>query len=143
MKDTLVNPIAWICAAVGALLAQIPPLTWLLVTLMFFDMAFGMARAYLQRDLSADEARKGAIKKLGNLGLVAVVGIIGQILFLMGVVVPGVNFIQVATLFFVPYELFSIVKNADAMGLPVPPQLLTAMRFFQTAQGNNENKSLP
>jgi toxin secretion/phage lysis holin len=142
MKDTFVNPIAWICAAAGALLAQIPPLTWLLVLLMFFDMSFGMARAYLQKDLSAEEARKGAIKKLGNLGLVAVVGIVGQILFLMGVVVPGVNFIQVATLFFVPYELFSIVKNADAMGVPVPPQLLTAMRFFQTAQGSNENKSL-
>lgn len=141
MKESIVSPLAWLMAAIGAILANVPVVTWLLVLLMALDMAFGLARAYLQKDLSADEARRGGIKKLGNLGLVAVAGILGKILFLMGIVIPGVNFIQVATLFFVPYEVFSIIKNADAMGLYVPPEIKAAMRFFKASQDANESLS--
>lgn len=142
MKDSLVNPFAWMCAAVGAILVHVPIFTWLLVLLMLIDMAFGIGRAYVQKDLSANEARVGAIKKLGNLGIIAVAGIVEALLLSVGVIIPGVNFVQVATLFFVPYEVFSIVKNADALGIPIPPQLLAAMRYFKEAN-NASDDSIP
>lgn len=136
MKGNYVSPLGWLCATAGAVLLNVPQLTWLLIMLMALDMAFGIGAAIFQKDLSADEARKGALRKLGHLGVVCLAGIIGKALESMGVVIPQVNFVQVATAFFMPYEIVSILKNAGIMGVPIPPEILGVMRYFQQKDQN-------
>lgn len=137
MKNSIGSPLGWLCATIGAVALHVPQLTWLLVMLMLLDMAFGFGAAIFLKDLSAEEARKGAIRKLGHLGVVCLAGIIGRALELMGVVIPQVNFVQVATAFFIPYEVVSILKNAGIMGVPIPPEILGVMRYFQKDSTGN------
>lgn len=137
MRESATSGLAWFCAAVGTVLSSVPLFTWLLVLLMVLDIAFWLCVKWTVKDISVGEYNVMVVGKLGRLGIVGLFGIVGLL-----IPIPMVNYIQVATWFFIPGEVLSISKHASLLGIPIPVQLTAALRFFQK-EGDNANGLTP
>lgn len=137
MKETAVNPLGWLGAVLGAFVASVPALTWLLVVLMFIDTLFLLAVSVLNKDVSSWAMRKDATKKVGSLGIVAVCALIQPHISLF-----NIDLVMVSTLFYLGPELVSILRNAVLLGIPIPPELVGVMSYFQK-KGDNEDRPTP
>lgn len=129
----------WILAGLAAIFHGIPELTYFLLMLMALDCAFGLGVAIKQRDVSPTAAWKGATKKLGSLGIVVLAALVDNYIDIL-----GIDLVQVVTVFYIGPELLSILRNAAILEVPVPPQFVSVLRYFQTKDGETvENKRIP
>ena len=102
-----------------------------LIVLMLLDIVSGVARAFVQRQLSSSVSWNGMVKKC----LVFVIVALGHRLDL--VVGAGSVLRDAVVTFFIVSEGLSIIENAVAAGLPVPDILRQALRQL------NEKKAAP
>jgi toxin secretion/phage lysis holin len=116
----------WVLAGAGAMVAVVPDLVWLLLGLMVADIIFGFAAAWNTKDVSPTAMWSGVTKKLLSLGVVTLAAFIDQYIDLL-----GIDLVQVTTLFYIGPEFLSIIRNAAIAGVPVPPQFVEVLRYFQ------------
>lgn len=130
----------WILAGISGFVATIPELTHFLLVLMLVDIAFGLAAARKQRNLSPSQMWDGVTKKIGSLGIVVLAAIIDSY-----VDVLGIDLVQVTTVFYIGPELLSILRNAALLGVAVPPQFSSVLKYFSDQEKQtkpDENKSI-
>lgn len=121
----------WALAGVAAFFHNIPELTWFLLILMVIDTIFGVWGAAQARQVSPTEMWGGVTKKIGSLLIIALGAAINHF-----VGIKGIDFVMVFTGFYIGPELFSILRNAALVGVPVPPQVTAVMRYFQDKDAN-------
>lgn len=130
----------WILAGLSGFVAAVPELTHFLVILMLVDVVFGLAAARKQRNLSPVSMWEGVTKKIGSLGIVVLAAIIDGY-----VDVLGIDLVQVTTVFYIGPELLSILRNAALLGVAVPPQFSSVLKYFSDQEKQakpDENKSV-
>jgi toxin secretion/phage lysis holin len=123
--------IKWISVGVAAFLHSIPELTYFLLILMALDTLFGLGAAIKERRLSSTSMWMAATRKLGSLGIVVLAAVVDQYINLL-----GIDLVQVATVFYIGPELVSILKNAAILEVPIPPQFVGVLRYFQDKENN-------
>jgi len=128
----------WVLAGLAAFLHGVPELTWFLLVLMAVDTILGIWSAVVQRDLSSSAMWGGVTKKVGSLLIVALGAAINRF-----VKVPGIDFVMVFTGFYIGPELLSIIRNAGIVGIPLPPQLVQVLRYFQDKDKPDANRTVP
>ena len=95
------------------------PLTWVLIRLIFVDTGTGMLVSFRKGRISSTIATAGLIRKTMILLLV----VTGE---LVEPHVPFGNLSEIIALFFCVAEGMSIIENAGALGVPIPPALRAA-----------------
>lgn len=108
----------------------VPMVIQAMVVLTVLDVISGVGKAIVQHTLSSAVSYRGAVRK--SLGFVLVAaGYIGHAK--LGIEVP---LHLVIAGFFCASELFSIVENCQAAGVPVPEGL---MKYFTTYRQEQEH----
>ena len=115
-----------IAGAVGAVLGfmygEVTGLFWALIAFMALDYITGVVVAIIEKRLSSEVGFRGLAKKFLILVFVAV-GHIADTYILGGT--PAA--MSAVMLFYMANEGISIIKNAAALGLPVPKKLTSIM----------------
>lgn len=107
----------------------VPLVLQAMVVLTLLDIFSGLGKAFVNRTLSSAVSYRGAVRK--SLGFVLVAA--GWVAHTkLGIPVP---LDQVIAGFFCASELFSIVENCQAAGVPVPAVLI---RYFKTYREEQE-----
>ncbi len=109
-------------AIASYVLGPINGLITALLSLMVLDVIFGIGVSIIQGKLSSVVGVKGLVKKVGVWGIIALAHIIGsQVLgaqeLLRDAAIGG----------FITMEAVSILENAGAAGIPVPPVIKDAI----------------
>jgi toxin secretion/phage lysis holin len=107
---------------------------YLLLILMFIDVLTGLMKAWHQGNLWSRKGMFGFMRKILILLVILAASIMDEI-FAMGGVIAGATL-----LFFCISELISIVENAEAMGVPVPPALKDKLAVIR--EKDNHNRSV-
>jgi toxin secretion/phage lysis holin len=128
----------WMLAGLAAFLHNVPELTWFLLILIAIDILFGTWAAIHDHELSSSRMWDGLTKKAGSLIIVALGAAINRF-----VGIKGIDFVMVFTAFYIAPELLSILRNAAVVGIPVPPQVTSVMRYFQEKDKANADGLLP
>lgn len=128
----------WILAGVAAFFHNVPELTWFLLILMAIDTVFGVWVAAKQQHISPTAMWDGVTKKIGSLLIICLGAAINHF-----VGIKGIDFVLVFTGFYIGPELFSILRNAAIVGVPVPPQVTSVMRYFRDKDAANANSVIP
>lgn len=122
--DKALRYLAYLAAAIGALLASVPDAVKWLVLIMALDVMTGVAIAARDGKLSSTEAWKGGMKKAATLIVIGLVMVLDKGLNLL----PGVNLGSAVTVYYIWTEALSVVTNAAALGVPIPDILLNALQ---------------
>ena len=127
--------VAVLAAAFGALcsyaLKLVVPLC-VLGFVMILDWATGMSKAYLNSEMNSRIGMAGILKKLGYLVVVGVAGVVDWLL-LSGLHYVGIDaelpflFAAIVVVWLIINELISILENIDAIGVPVPPFIMSLL----------------
>lgn len=107
-------------------LSDIFPLYGPLVVLMMLDTLMGFCAASISQSVNSSACGKGMVKKVGILLLCA----------MCNVVEPYTSGIPITTLAagaFILFECTSIVENAAACGIPIPPVVLSSLEMMRQA----------
>ena len=99
---------------------------WLqaLVTLVVLDYVSGLLAAYVTKSMSSQIGFKGIAKKVFIFILVGLAVIVDN-------VSGNTNIRNIIIGFYAANEALSIIENAGIMGIPLPPQLKTALTQVQ------------
>lgn len=106
-------------AAIAALWAGLPELVQLLLFMQVVDIAAGVLKGFINRELDPDVSYVGLAKKVFVLLLVGMAARLEP--------TTGMPLAQATAGFFTVYEAISIVRNAVLVGLPVPDELVSAL----------------
>jgi len=118
----------WLKGLLGgivAAIAQFNPVVWALFILIGLDIISGFLRAFITKSVSSDVSLRGMAKKSFILILVGLAGVIQR--FLIAGTLP-VDLIVGTAGFFCVTEIISILENASACGIAVPPVLVDVLR---------------
>lgn len=129
---------AAVCAAVGVYFKQLAFPALLLFLAMALDYASGMAKAWMQRELSSKVGLMGAIKKLCYMLGVAVAVLVDMILQIgaeqMSLNLDGCYFCAILVIvWLILNECISILENIDQIGVPVPDFLLRLVKRLKSS----------
>jgi toxin secretion/phage lysis holin len=102
-----------------------------LTTLAIIDYLSGVARAAMQRGLSSDIGLRGICRKAFMFVIVGAAHTLDVYVF-GGANAPIRN---AAVFFFISNEGLSILENAAAAGIPVPPKLKNALAQLRGTEG--------
>lgn len=134
------NTISAVLAAAMGMLASyflklmIPVL--LLAVLMGVDYFTGVAKAWVQKQLSSRVGVIGFLKKLGYLVIIGVAGAM-DFLFSYGLQSVGIDyklpflFAAIVTIWLIINECISILENVAAIGGPVPPFITKLLKHLK------------
>lgn len=118
--------------ALAAMLGGWTPAMTTLVIIIALDIATGLLRALMQRQLSSSVSWRGMLKKVMILLIVALA-------YQADCLIGAGSLVRDATvIFFGVSEALSVLENATAAGLPVPEFLREALR-----QLNEKKARLP
>ena len=125
-------------AAVGAFLAWLiggyDSLVQILVTFIIIDYLTGLAKAWINKDLSSQKGLRGIVKKLA---LVSLVVVAEKVDFLIG----GNDFVRNAIIYsLISNETISILENAGHMGIPIPKQFFQALEKLKSKTQEGDEK---
>lgn len=134
--------VASVCAAVGVYFKQLAFPALLLFLAMALDYASGMAKAWMQRELSSKVGLMGVIKKLCYMLGVAVAVLVDMILQIgaeqMSLNLDGCYFCAILVIvWLILNECISILENIDKIGVPVPDFLMSLVKRLKS---NTEQK---
>lgn len=101
----------------------------LLITVIVLDYITGIGKAIYNKKMNSKVGRKGIIKKIGYLVIVALAVVIDRVAGDTGAIR------NVVIYFFIANEGISILENWGGMGLPLPQKLFDILE-----QLKNENK---
>ena len=112
-------------AAIGAFLAWriggYAALLQILGTSLIIDYLTGLAKAWINKELSSQKGLRGIVKKLALISLVVVAE---KVDFLIG----GNDFVRNTIIYtLITNETISILENAGHMGIPIPKQFFQAL----------------
>ena len=129
-----------ITAAIGAIIGfafgQVNGLLIALVGLMCIDYITGIAKGYINKNLSSGIGYKGIIKKIVILMLVSVAHLIDA--YVLG---GNKAVLMTATMmFYAGNEGISIIENAVEIGLPVPQKLKKALKQIAEESENDKKE---
>lgn len=99
-------------------------LRWLLL-IMAIDVVLGTLRAIHQGRLSSESAWGGMVKKIGTLGVIALVNIIQNGMHMAYFV--GYDLATFVTGYFIWSESLSVVENAAGLGVKLPDVIIKAL----------------
>ena len=127
----IVTAASTIAFTIAAFLGGWTPAMSALVTVIMLDILSGLARAFVQRQLSSSVSWNGMVKKCLILVIVALA-------WRLDIVIGAGSLLRDATvIFFVVSEALSVLENTVAAGLPVPQFLRDALKQL------NEKKATP
>ena len=102
-----------------------------LVTVMVLDIVSGLARAFVQKQVSSNVSWNGMVKK-------SLVFVIVALAARLDTIVGAGSLLKDATVtFFIVSEALSVLENTAAAGLPIPDFLRQALKQL------NEKKAAP
>lgn len=119
--------------AAGAIAAG---LTWLfgpsktvliiLLVMLAIDYLTGLCKAWANKELSSRIGARGIIKKVMVFAVLAVAAVVDK-------VIPLTNgaILSAVSSFYILNEALSILENAAAMGLPIPPIIRDALHQLE------------
>lgn len=108
-------------------------LIWTLVTLVILDYITGVVKGIYNAVLSSDVGRRGILKKVMLLIVVALANVVQQ---LIGGSVPVR---EIVIMFFVVNEGLSILENVAATGLPIPQKLKNVLLQLRDENNGGED----
>lgn len=116
------SPVFWralitLGGALAGLWVRMPDAMHILVYVMAADVLTGLCRAGMAGELNSNCSFRGMMKKAAML-IIAALGVI-----LDAEMRPNLNLGSILSMAFTAVEGFSIIENAEAMGLPLPPAL--------------------
>lgn len=97
------------------------PFVAVLLGLMILDIITGLLAAFVSKELCSTTSYRGMVGKVQIVGMVAMA-------MLMEIVIPNVAWGQFISIFFIVTEAISITENAHNSGVPLPLQLVEALR---------------
>lgn len=123
--------------AIGAVMAWLiggfDSLVQIFMVFIVIDYLTGLAKAWVNKEISSQKGLRGIVKKLALISLVVVAE---KIDFLIG----GNDFVRNTILYtLITNETISILENAGKMGLPIPKQFYQALDKLKSKA--EENKS--
>lgn len=107
----------------------------LLIVLMLIDIATGIMKAIITKEVRSRSALYGYARKIAVLGIIIVANIVDRILDLNGMVATA------TVLFYMANEGLSIVENVGRIGLPVPQVILDKLHSFNEQTNEKEKES--
>lgn len=137
MKENIIKGV--VTAAMGTLMAYLGHLVIpviILSVVMLLDYGTGIAKAWVNGNLSSKVGILGILKKLGYLVIVAV-GMIIDWIIKAGITQLHINlqfdflFAIIVIIWLVLNELISILENVAAIGAPVPKWLTKVIEKLQ------------
>lgn len=125
MKFSVPALLKWLAAASVAAWGGMPAMLQTLVILMAVDYATGLINAWGRGELSSDVGRRGLVKKVQTIILLCAVQWIQRRAGLALHLHEGAAFAYVVN------EVISIVENCAHAGVPIPDQLVEALKTVQ------------
>jgi toxin secretion/phage lysis holin len=123
-----------IIAALTFLFGEFDGLLQALLIFVGIDYATGVLVAIVKKEVSSAIGAKGIAKKVGFFLLVAMGHVIDVYIVKTG------NYAQdIFTLCYLANEGFSILKNASALGIPVPKKIVDILAQLKNDGENNES----
>lgn len=108
-------------AFVSWLIGGFDALVQILVIFIVIDYSTGLAKAWINKELSSQKGLRGIVKKLALISLVVVAE---KIDFLIG----GNDFMRNTIIYsLITNETISILENAGHIGIPIPKQFFQAL----------------
>lgn len=95
------------------------PLVDTLFILILIDIFMGTAAAFVNKKLSSNASWRGMTKKSGSILILGMVAAVEPL--------TGLPLAKLVSLYYIWTEAISIVEAAAALGVPLPPQLLSAL----------------
>ena len=146
LMETWKAAIAAALAGVSAYLQHLIAPVMILVLVMIFDYATGVAKAWMKKELCSGVGHAGIVKKVANMALVAV-GMIVDYIVRLGIVEIGMEINMDGRYFFgvlvivwlILNELISITENCAELGMKVPEFLKKALRIAQSSAAPKMN----
>jgi len=111
--------------SIAALVSNFHPVVWGLFILIGLDILSGLVKAFVTKTVSSDASLRGMAKKSLILILVGLAGVIQK--FLVTGILP-VDLVIGTAGFFCVTEIISILENASACGISVPPILTNFLK---------------
>jgi toxin secretion/phage lysis holin len=126
----------WAAGAAISLWGGLPAMLQMLAILMMIDYATGLINAWGKKELSSDVGRRGLVKKLQTIILICAMRYAQQRAGVTLHIDDGVTFAYVVN------ELISIVENCAHAGVPIPDQLVEAIKTVQKLRASPKPDSL-
>lgn len=128
--DRVVHAVSAIFGAViGFMFGEVTGLLIALVFMMTIDYTTGVIAAYYKHQLSSSVGFKGIFKKIIILCLVSVAHMID-----VHVIGSNAVVMSASIMFYIANEGISILENAAAMEIPLPPALIKALKQISDSQ---------
>ena len=113
----------------------------ILIVVMIIDYISGMAKAWINAELSSKVGLKGIIKKICYLLVVCVAAVVDW-LIASGLQKVGINITVnyligvIVTIWLIINELISILENLSIVGVPLPPFLSSVVHKLKVTVEN-------
>ena len=114
----------------------------ILIVVMIIDYISGMAKAWINAELSSKVGLKGIIKKICYLLVVCVAAVVDW-LIASGLQKVGINITvnyligAIVTIWLIINELISILENLSVVGVPLPPFLSAVVHKLKISVENS------
>ena len=114
----------------------------ILIVVMIIDYISGMAKAWINAELSSKVGLKGIIKKICYLLVVCVAAVVDW-LIASGLQKVGINITVnyligvIVTIWLIINELISILENLSVVGVPLPPFLSAVVHKLKISVENS------
>lgn len=138
MKEKFMQILAAIGGAVASFFCGIPPIMWVLISVMSLDYITGLICGIMgvsektpHGHLASSEAFKGLMKKV----LIIIVVLLAALLDKAVTMGAGIEFAAVTgatCLWFIASEGISVLENAVKIGVPVPAMLTKMLELMKT-----------
>lgn len=115
----------------------------ILLVVMLLDYASGMAKAWLNAELSSKTGRRGIIKKLSYMMIVIAAACVDW-LIASGLVSVGINvqrsyyFGVMVAIWLIVNELISVLENLSEIGVPLPGFLTKIVKRLKNSIDDKE-----
>ena len=146
MKDNVFKAIfAAIVGGLAAYFQEIAIPLVILIAVMIIDYISGMAKAWINSELSSRTGIKGIVKKVCYLLVVCVAAVVDWLLA-SGLQKVGVKvdinylFGVIVTIWLIINELISILENLGAIGVPLPAFLTKLVKRLKSEVDKNNEK---
>lgn len=137
MKQTVLRLFSALSGAALSFFCSLPPVLWVLLAVMSLDCVTGLICGWLGQSpktekggLSSRAAVRGLFKKALILLVVLLAALLDRAVSL-GAEIEFTAVTGAACLWFIAGEGLSILENAAAIGVPVPPKLRSALELFK------------
>lgn len=108
------------------------PWIGILLGLMLTDVLTGLIAAFITKQLSSKVSASGMNRKIMMLLMVGTCAFVERL--------SGLQIAKLASGYYCVTEIMSIIENADTAGVPVPPQLRSALATFRSQKRFDRRK---